>query len=113
MRKISVSRVISALSAVLLGAAVTIGDAVLYQELEGEVGFPLFERNHQIVELTDAGRKFVEEAREAVFHAERAVLAERSADVVAELITVSSLEDHIELSAKLKRAARQAESRRG
>ncbi len=44
---------------------------------------------------------------------EREVLAERSSDVLAELVTVSLLEDHIELSARLKRAARAAETRRG
>ena len=44
---------------------------------------------------------------------ERTLLAERAADVVAKLITVSSLEDHIELSARLKRSAREAEKRRG
>jgi DNA-binding transcriptional LysR family regulator len=43
-------------------------------ELESQLGFRLFERNHQLVELTDAGRHFVEEAREAVLHAEHAVL---------------------------------------
>jgi DNA-binding transcriptional LysR family regulator len=48
-------------------------------ELESQLGFRLFERNHQIVELTDACRKFVEEAREAVFHAERAVLFAKTA----------------------------------
>lgn len=56
------------------------------QELEGEVGFLLFERNHQIVELTDAGRKFVEEARLAVLHVERAVGSGRSARENAELV---------------------------
>jgi DNA-binding transcriptional LysR family regulator len=48
-------------------------------ELESQLGFRLFERNHQTVELTDAGRNFVEEAREAVLHAERAVLSARAA----------------------------------
>lgn len=47
-------------------------------ELEGQLGFRLFERNHQIVELTDAGRAFVEEAREAVLHTERAVVAAKA-----------------------------------
>jgi DNA-binding transcriptional LysR family regulator len=46
--------------------------------LEGEIGFQLFVHNHQVVEITDAGRVFVEEAREAVFHAERAVLSGRA-----------------------------------
>lgn len=48
-------------------------------ELEGQLGFRLFERNHQIVDLTGAGRAFVEEAREAVLYAERAVLSARAA----------------------------------
>jgi len=42
-------------------------------ELEGQLGFRLFERNHQGVDLTDPGRAFVEEAREAILHAERAM----------------------------------------
>lgn len=48
-------------------------------ELESQLGFALFERNHQVVELTEAGRNFVEEAREAVLHAERAVLSATAA----------------------------------
>jgi DNA-binding transcriptional LysR family regulator len=44
-------------------------------ELENQLGFRLFNRNHQTVELTDAGRAFVEEAREAILHTERAVAA--------------------------------------
>jgi DNA-binding transcriptional LysR family regulator len=48
-------------------------------ELEGQLGFRLFERNHQIVELTDAGRVFVEEARQAVLHTERAVIFAKAA----------------------------------
>ena len=48
-------------------------------ELESQLGFRLFELNHQIVELTDAGRLFVEEARDAVLHAEQAVLAAKAA----------------------------------
>lgn len=47
-------------------------------ELESVVGLRLFMRNHQVVELTDAGRKFIEEAREAMLHAERAVLSARA-----------------------------------
>jgi DNA-binding transcriptional LysR family regulator len=47
-------------------------------ELENQLGFRLFERDRQKVELTDAGRKFVEEARESVLHAERAVLNARA-----------------------------------
>jgi DNA-binding transcriptional LysR family regulator len=47
-------------------------------ELESQLGFRLFERNHQTVEITDPGSKFVEEAREAVLHAERAVLSAKA-----------------------------------
>jgi DNA-binding transcriptional LysR family regulator len=58
-----------------------IGQSTLSKQifkLEGEIGFQLFVHNHQAVELTDAGRVFVEEAREAVFHAERAVFSARA-----------------------------------
>jgi len=48
-------------------------------ELESQLGFRLFERNHQMVQMTDAGHKFVEEAREAVLHAERAILSAKAA----------------------------------
>lgn len=47
-------------------------------ELEDQLEFRLFERNHQGVELTDAGRSFVEEAREALLHAERAVVTAKA-----------------------------------
>ena len=40
-----------------------------------QLGFRLFERNHRIVNLTQTGAMFVEEAREAVLHVERAVLS--------------------------------------
>jgi DNA-binding transcriptional LysR family regulator len=43
--------------------------------LESQLGVQLFNRNHQTVEVTDAGCAFVEEAREAVLHMERAGLA--------------------------------------
>jgi len=49
-------------------------------ELEVELGYRLFERNHQMVELTEAGRKFVEQARLALLHVERAVQNGRAAD---------------------------------
>ena len=55
-------------------------------ELESLVKLRLFERNHQLVEMTEAGRHFVQEARSALLHAERAVLsataASRGADEV-------------------------------
>lgn len=47
-------------------------------KLENEIGFQLFIHTRPLVEITDAGRVFVEEAREAVFHAERAVLSGRA-----------------------------------
>jgi DNA-binding transcriptional LysR family regulator len=53
-------------------------------ELEGEIGYRLFERNHQTVELADAGRKFVEQARLVILHAERAVQSGRVANEGAE-----------------------------
>ncbi|HVJ09470.1 MAG TPA: LysR family transcriptional regulator [Acidisarcina sp.] len=53
-------------------------------ELESLVGSRLFNRNHQLVELTDAGRHFVQEARNALLHAERAVLSATAASRGAE-----------------------------
>ena len=48
-------------------------------ELESQIEMQLFVRNHQTVELTDAGRHFVEDARSAVLYAERAVTDARAA----------------------------------
>jgi len=48
-------------------------------ELESQIDLRLFERNHQTVELTYAGRYFVEDARSAVLYAERAVADARAA----------------------------------
>ena len=48
-------------------------------ELEGLVGLRQFERNHQVVELTEPGRHFVQEARNALLHAERAVVSATAA----------------------------------
>jgi len=48
-------------------------------ELESQIDMRLFVRNHQVVELTEAGRHFVEEARNAVLHAERAVADAKAA----------------------------------
>lgn len=55
-------------------------------ELERRLGFPLFEREHQVVTVTEAGRAFVEEARLAVLHSERAIQAARAALRKAEVI---------------------------
>ena len=46
--------------------------------LERSVGIRLFEHNHQAAELTPAGQVFIAEAREVVFHAERAILSARA-----------------------------------
>jgi DNA-binding transcriptional LysR family regulator len=43
------------------------------QDLEERLGIPLFDRDHQAVEPTDACRAFVEDARLAVLHLERAI----------------------------------------
>jgi DNA-binding transcriptional LysR family regulator len=51
----------------------------LISKLESDIGLQLFVRNHQSVEITEAGRRFVEEARLSVLHAERAVLNATSA----------------------------------
>lgn len=51
----------------------------LISKLESQIGLRLFVRNHQSVEITEAGRHFVEEARHSVLHAERAVLNARAA----------------------------------
>ena len=58
-------------------------------KLENELGFRLFEHNHQAAELTDAGRVFIAEAREVVAHAERAVLSARAiADGPVEVLNI-------------------------
>jgi DNA-binding transcriptional LysR family regulator len=44
-------------------------------ELESLLDVRLFERNHQRVELSEAGAKFVERARQGVAHIEEAVIA--------------------------------------
>lgn len=55
-------------------------------ELEGQLGYLLFKRNHKTVELTEGGRKFVEEARVALLHAERAAQMGRAASQDAEVV---------------------------
>ena len=54
--------------------------------IENQFGYPLFKRNHKTVELTEAGRKFVEEDRVALLHAERAVQAGRAASQDADVV---------------------------
>lgn len=46
--------------------------------LERSVALRLFEHKHQAAELTPAGHVFIAEAREVVFHAERAILSARA-----------------------------------
>jgi len=58
----------------------------LIAKLESYIGLQLFVRNHQNVEITEAGRRFVEEARHSVLHAERAVLNATAASHGAEEI---------------------------
>lgn len=48
-------------------------------ELESTIDVRLFVRNRQTVEITEAGRHFVAEARTAILHIERAVLSATSA----------------------------------
>lgn len=49
------------------------------QELENQLGVKLFKRDHQRVDLTESGSKFVEEARQAELHIERAVTSAKAA----------------------------------
>ena len=55
-------------------------------ELEHFVGFQLFLRSTQFVEPTDACRQLVEEAKQCVFHAERAVHVARLAEQGAQAV---------------------------
>lgn len=55
-------------------------------ELEAYVGCRLFDRNRKTVRVNDAGRAFVEEARMAILHEERAFQSARAAMQDAELV---------------------------
>lgn len=55
-------------------------------ELEAELGYQLFERNHMTVALTDGGRRFVEKARIAVLHVHRAIGSGRTAKDAADVL---------------------------
>lgn len=55
-------------------------------DLEDKVGYSLFQRSHKTVDLTEAGRRFVEEARVTLLHAERAVQVGRAASQDAEVL---------------------------
>lgn len=55
-------------------------------ELEHLIGIQLFHRSTQFVEPTDACRQLIEEAKQCVFHAERAVNVARLADQGAQAV---------------------------
>jgi len=55
-------------------------------EVEDELGCKLFERNHRMVTVTDAGRAFVEEARMGILHRGRAFDVARAAMEDAETV---------------------------
>jgi hypothetical protein len=55
-------------------------------DLESHLGVPLFERDNQGVELTDACRALIEEARLSVLHLERAIHKARSISEGAEAV---------------------------
>ena len=55
-------------------------------ELERLIGFQLFVRSTQFVEPTDACRQLVEEAKQCVFHAERAMHVARMAEQGAQAV---------------------------
>jgi len=55
-------------------------------ELEHLIGFQLFLRSTQFVEPTDACRQFVEEAKQCIFHAERALHVARLAEQGAQAV---------------------------
>jgi DNA-binding transcriptional LysR family regulator len=56
------------------------------QDLESQLGVILFERSSQRVELTEPGRVFIEHAKLAVFHLERAVHLTRASAKGAEAV---------------------------
>jgi len=56
------------------------------QDLESQLGVIIFERSSQGVELTEPGRVFIEHAKLAVFHLERAVHLTRAAAKGAEVV---------------------------
>jgi DNA-binding transcriptional LysR family regulator len=68
-------------------------------ELEDQISLRLFVRNHHDVQLTEAGRHFVEEARAAILHAERAVTsataAERGTDEILNIGRSAYIDPHL------------------
>ena len=55
-------------------------------ELEHFIGFPLFLRSTQFVEPTDACQQFLREAKQCLFHAERAIYVARVAEQGAQSV---------------------------
>lgn len=66
------------------------------QDLEGFLRASVFERDHQKVSLTDAGRAFVEGARLSLAHQQRAIQAARSIAGGAEAVINLGLSPYIE-----------------
>ena len=55
-------------------------------DLESRCMFTIFERDSQAVSLTDAGRAYIEHARLAILHSERAIQAARAVLANAETV---------------------------
>lgn len=68
-------------------------------DLEDQIKLRLFVRNHHDVQLTEAGRHFVEEARTAILHAERALTsaaaAERGTDEILNIGRSAYIDRHL------------------
>ena len=70
-------------------------------QLEDQLGFILFIRNSRGVELTDAGRAYVAEARASMLHAEKAINVARAANDGSEHVIVAGHTPYIDRMLKL------------
>ena len=70
-------------------------------QLEEKLGFTLFVRNSKGVELTEAGRAYVEEARASLLHAEKAVNVARAANDGCEQILAAGHTPYTDQTLKL------------
>ena len=70
-------------------------------QLEERLGFLLFVRNSKTVELTEAGRAYVEEARASLLHAEKAINVARAANEGREHILVAGHTPYTDPALKL------------
>lgn len=70
-------------------------------QLEERLGFILFVRNSKGVELTEAGRAYVEEARASLLHAEKAINVARAANDGHEQIIAAGHTPYIDSALKL------------